>query len=234
MKNHEQGAPLIDEKYQIHITQNGPYMVFGNAEIRQQTIVQDDDGSSWEYRAGEKNYVKLGAESVALCRCGHTKNAPYCDGSHLKAKWDPALTAQHRPPLVDAQQFVGQTLTLTDNPKYCAYARFCEAKDDVWNLTRSSDDRQNRDWAIHASSRCPSGRLKEWDNASQEALEPCFEPSIALIEDPVINRHGPIWVRGGIPVTAADGYVFQVRNRVTLCRCGRSGNKPFCDGSHAR
>ncbi|MFE2733740.1 CDGSH iron-sulfur domain-containing protein [Streptomyces sp. NPDC059349] len=40
-------------------------------------------------------------------------------------------------------------------------------------------------------------------------------------------------MRGGIPVTAADGTPYEVRNRVTLCRCGASRNKPFCDGTHA-
>jgi CDGSH-type Zn-finger protein len=35
-----------------------------------------------------------------------------------------------------------------------------------------------------------------------------------------------------IAVTSADGRDYEVRNRVTLCRCGSSRNKPFCDGSH--
>ena len=37
-----------------------------------------------------------------------------------------------------------------------------------------------------------------------------------------------------IAVTAPDGETYEVRNRVTLCRCGASMNKPFCDGSHKR
>jgi CDGSH-type Zn-finger protein len=43
---------------------------------------------------------------------------------------------------------------------------------------------------------------------------------------------GPIMVRGGITIEGADGTVYEKRNRVTLCRCGKSKNKPFCDGSH--
>ena len=53
-----------------------------------------------------------------------------------------------------------------------------------------------------------------------------------LIEDPSLGVSGPLWVRGGIPVTGADGGQYEVRKRVTLCRCGQSKNKPFCDGSH--
>ena len=56
---------------------------------------------------------------------------------------------------------------------------------------------------------------------------------IGLIEDPVEDCSGPIWLRGGISLTSADGYQYEVRNRITICRCGASRNKPFCDGSHA-
>ena len=59
------------------------------------------------------------------------------------------------------------------------------------------------------------------------SVEPAFEPSIGVIRD------GPLWVRGGISVESADGFTYEIRNRVTLCRCGHSSNKPFCDGSHS-
>ena len=78
---------------------------------------------------------------------------------------------------------------------------------------------------------CHSGRLVVWERQSGEPIEPAFEPSIGVVEDPG-GRAGPLWVQGGIPVVTADGMVYEVRNRVTLCRCGRSENKPFCDGSH--
>ena len=43
---------------------------------------------------------------------------------------------------------------------------------------------------------------------------------------------GPLWVTGHIPVERADGQPMETRNRVTLCNCGKSKNKPLCDGSH--
>jgi hypothetical protein len=58
-------------------------------------------------------------------------------------------------------------------------------------------------------------------------------PSLGLIEDTARHVSGPIWVRGGVPVVSADGQPYEIRNRVALCRCGRSANKPFCNGSHA-
>ena len=56
--------------------------------------------------------------------------------------------------------------------------------------------------------------------------------SISLVEDPQNKVSGPIALRGGILVESSDGTTYEVRNRQTLCRCGKSQNKPFCDGSH--
>jgi len=80
---------------------------------------------------------------------------------------------------------------------------------------------------------CPAGRLVVWDKSTGKALEREFPLSIGLIEDAVENCSGPLWLRGGIAVVSADGFEYEVRNRVTLCRCGASKNKPFCDGAHA-
>jgi CDGSH-type Zn-finger protein len=57
-----------------------------------------------------------------------------------------------------------------------------------------------------------------------------------LSESPAMSEDaGPkIWVRGGVPIRSADGGEYVVVNRVTLCRCGAWGNKPFCDGSHRK
>lgn len=53
-----------------------------------------------------------------------------------------------------------------------------------------------------------------------------------VIEDSATGEQGPLWVRCGIPVASADGTPQEVRNQVALCQCGRSKDKPFCDGRH--
>ncbi len=54
--------------------------------------------------------------------------------------------------------------------------------------------------------------------------------------DPVITpyRNGPLIVRGDFQLVDQDGAEIDCRRRtVALCRCGRSANKPFCDGTHS-
>jgi hypothetical protein len=72
--------------------------------------------------------------------------------------------------------------------------------------------------------RCPSGRLVFLNETGEQ--EPELEPSIAILPG------GPIWVRGKLPIVSSDGEPWEERNRVTVCRCGMSANKPFCDKSH--
>ena len=56
----------------------------------------------------------------------------------------------------------------------------------------------------------------------------------AISSDANSETAGPLWVTGGIPIRRADGTFLETRNRVTLCRCGQSKNKPFCDGTHGK
>lgn len=55
-----------------------------------------------------------------------------------------------------------------------------------------------------------------------------------MAEKPVIKirDNGSILVKGDITLTDAEGNVFETKPAFSLCRCGRSNNKPFCDGSH--
>ena len=132
-----------------------------------------------------------------------------------------------------AEKIDGPALELTDVQELCAAARFCDRAGGVWNLTKQSGDSEAKRIAIEEAGNCPSGRLVVWDKEGK-AIEPKFEPSIGLVEDPQEGMNGPIWVRGGIPIESADGSTYEIRNRVALCRCGKSSNKPFCDGSHCK
>ena len=214
----------------IEVTKDGPYLVSGGVPLGEQWIETNAAGESLDYREG-KTYPAT--QQYALCRCGESGNKPFCDGTHKKVSFDGAETASRAPYSDRAQTIEGPTLLLTDVENLCSFARFCDPKGQVWNLVQQADTPETRKLVEHEAGHCPSGRLVVWDRATGEAIEPKFEPSLGLIEDTAKKVRGPIWVRGGIPVVSVDGETYEVRNRMTLCRCGRSANKPFCDGSHA-
>ncbi len=124
------------------------------------------------------------------------------------------------------------TLELPDAPALCAFARICDGHGRIWNTIAETDDPEHRDTVVHQAAHCPSGELLARDKlAGGEPVELAHLPSIVLIEDPQQDASGPIWVRGGVRITSADGTSYEQRNWVTLCRCGQSQNKPFCDGT---
>lgn len=51
-----------------------------------------------------------------------------------------------------------------------------------------------------------------------------------------ITPHGPYRIQGDFELVDEDGLVYGLggRTSISLCRCGQSGNIPFCDGTHGR
>jgi CDGSH-type Zn-finger protein len=230
----EQSQKLREQEndlMKITVTKNGPYIVTGGVPIVVAEICNDNEGYCRTWKIVDRYPVK---EQCALCRCGHSENKPFCDGTHAKTRFNGTETAGNEPYLSHAEIIRGPELELTDYHGLCVHARFCMRAGGIWNLTGQSDIPEKRDTAIEEASNCPSGRLVIRDLRSGELVEPVLEKSIVVIEYPAKGEHGPLWVRGGIPVVSADGKPYTVRNRVTLCRCGRSNNKPFCDGSHVQ
>jgi CDGSH-type Zn-finger protein len=218
------------EKVQkIKVTKNGPYVVSGGVPIQKQVITVDFEGTPIKWRASTRYPSQ---EKCTLCRCGQSKNKPYCDGTHVKVGFDGTETAGSETYLNKHQDVDGSALKLIDIEELCASARFCHRAGGIWNLVPESDKKEKRRTAIEEACDCPSGRLVIWDKKAEKIIEPTFAKSLGLIEDPAVGVSGPIWVRGGVPVESADGKTYHIRNRITLCRCGKSKNKPFCDSSH--
>ena len=214
---------------EIRVTKNGPYVVSGNLPISEQIITVNKEGVPVEWRSGKRYPLQ---EKCSLCRCGESRNKPFCDGTHTKIGFDGKEIGSNEHYLKEARIIPGPTLELIDIVDLCASARFCHRAGEIWNLVPKSDDLDAKRVAIEEAGDCPSGRLVVRDKKTGETIEPKLEKSIGLIEDPQMESSGPLWVRGGIPIRSADGKTYEVRNRVTLCRCGKSSIKPFCDSSH--
>jgi len=223
------GSEAQDRAQRIKVSKNGPYLVSGSIPISEQIIGADSDGTSNEWRTGRKYAPQ---ERCALCRCGQSGNKPFCDGTHMKVGFDGTETASREPYLKQAKEIKGTAMKLTDAEIFCASARFCDRAGGIWNHVPQSHKPESRRIVAEEAEACPSGRLVAWDARTGKPNEPKLERSIGLVEDPQLGVMGPIWVRDGIPIESADGNTYEIRNRVTLCRCGKSSNKPFCDSSH--
>ena len=216
----------------ITVCKNGPLRVSGSVPLLDLEIAEDKAGFAHHW--SEKRRYPAQEEYI-LCRCGLTRNSPFCDKSHEKAGFVGAFPSPSKDPYIKGAELIeGPELALADNKKLCVHARFCLRSGGIRNLIRDSEVAEAHDIAIEEAGDCPSGRLVIFSREKRKLIEPEFEPSIAVTENPSQNEHGPLWIRGKIPIEDPNGALFEQRNRVTLCRCGKSENKPFCDGSHLK
>ena len=210
----------------IRIMKDGPYVVTGGVPLTEQIIVPINDG--YIYEDGRALPQR---ETYLLCRCGQTATPPFCDGAHVKSGFQGEETACKSDYTQRAAKIIGAGIDLLDDGR-CAFARFCHRDSgDAWELAEDSSTEFRRSEAILAANECPGGRLTALDKDGS-VHEPPYEPGIEILQDPEENTSAGIFVKGGIPIESADGTTYEVRNRVVLCRCGLSSNKPFCDATH--
>src|SRR5579872_5100135 len=221
--------PASKDKMKIVVSENGPYIVTGSIPLGVQVITPNKEGFSWDWVEGKKFPAET---TYKLCRCGQSSNKPFCDGTHTKVRFNGKETASRVPYARQAEFSEGASLILSDAENLCAFARFCDPGGKIWNVIDGKDP-ESRELAIREANHCSSGRLVVYDKKTRKPIENPLEPSIGVVEDPALGCSGPLWVRGGITVESHDGVPYEKRNRMTLCRCGVSVNKPFCNGSHA-
>jgi CDGSH-type Zn-finger protein len=213
---------MADES--IYVAPNGPYIVSG-VPLVVKTPVHTDQGEPIAWITGPQIETN---ERYALCRCGHSARKPFCDGTHARIGFDGTETATGT--YADrSKEYVGPGLVVRDDRSICVHAGFCgTAATNVWRMVGSSDQTDVRSQMIGMIDRCPSGALTYALEEDADAVEPDLAHHVAVIPD------GPLFVSGSIPITDAEETVIETRNRLTLCRCGGSANKPLCDGTHKK
>jgi CDGSH-type Zn-finger protein/uncharacterized Fe-S cluster protein YjdI len=120
----------------------------------------------------------------------------------------------------------GEKLTLLFEAKRCIHSRFCVTGAPAVFLANVKGawlvpDAMDVERLVEIAHACPSGAIRyvRKDRRSQETA-----PPVNLV---TLREAGPYAFRGDLRIDGAPiGY------RATLCRCGASKNKPFCDGSH--
>lgn len=190
-----------------------------------------EHGEPMTWQTTEERQV---AERVSLCRCGRSDRKPYCDGNHGKFGFAGTETAPAEPRSERVKDYEGTGIVVHDDRSLCVHAGFCGNRaTNVWKMVRGDDasgvdssDSIVRMQVMAMIERCPSGALSYSVPPVADDVEPPLGEAVALIDD------GPIFVTGGVTIERSDGTALEMRNRVTLCRCGKSDNKPLCDGSH--
>lgn len=219
----------MTEKQSITIVKNGPYIVTGKLPIAKEYA---RIGESGEREIWERGKDITPGDGYSLCRCGQSSKKPFCDGSHVKVKFDGTEVAENNVFLNEAIKLEGPGIDMFDYKKLCSESAFCHLAGGTWENVPKSNNEYSKNIVIDTCGRCPSGRLVAWDKFENKPIEPEFEKSIGVIEDIPSKMSGPLWIKGGIEIISSRGFSYEIRNRVTLCRCGNSTNKPFCDGSH--
>ena len=130
----------------------------------------------------------------------------------------------------DLHHYRGEKIDVTWSAKRCIHAEECLHRLGVvfdlsrrpWVLPDADSADQVADTILH----CPSGALHflRKDGGALEA------PDAVNTVSPEID--GPLHIRGDIVIESLGGDVVLKDTRMTLCRCGASKNKPFCDKSH--
>lgn len=127
-------------------------------------------------------------------------------------------------------RYEGEQVTVTYDLARCIHAGECvRGLPQVFDPSKSpwvSPDAAGAAALLEVVSRCPTGALHaEAKDGSVHETPP--DRNVATV-----GPDGPLFLRGEVEVLAADGSPIARDTRIALCRCGKSKNKPFCDGSH--
>ena len=195
----------------ISCAKNGPMIVKGLENFI------DSDGKRLETKP-----------AMGLCRCGASLNKPYCDGNHKYAGFTDEVSPERTPD--ELRAYAGQAITILNNPLLCSVAEYCHRElETVFDTRKDPWIDPNGDTLEHIKGlieKCPSGALSYEINGEPQPTRNC----VATI---TIEKNGPLRITGSIELKDANWGQGASQEHYTLCRCGASKNKPFCDGSHS-
>lgn len=145
------------------------------------------------------------------------------------------------------QVYETRQIRVTFDPAKCIHSGICLATlPSVFNIARRrwiDPDQASPDQVLAAVAKCPSGALQA---ALVTSVHPSPVANPQVEPDPrdvpgddqqggvkiTVRDRGSLLIEGPFRVVDAGGNTLREGENCALCRCGRSRNKPFCDGSH--
>jgi CDGSH-type Zn-finger protein len=219
----------------ISVQPFGSYLVEGDIPLVHKTQIVSEYGEPLSWKVDE---VLQNKGPYELCRCGKSKDKPYCDNTHVEFDFEgtetaPTDTFAERQTIFDK----GTGIVVKLDNSLCMDSGYCgNRRTTILKMLADTAEPKVRAEIMAMIDRCPSGTYSYSMTKDGEDIEADLPVQIAATTE--IISEGPIegslWVTGGIPVERADGKPFETRNRVTLCNCGESKIKPLCDGTHRK
>ena len=136
--------------------------------------------------------------------------------------------------------YTNDEITVVWKPKICIHSTLCwkglievfNPKEKPWiKMEGGSTDR-----IIEQVRKCPSGALSYFRNEDREEENSANKivAESAHIMKIEVSADGPYLVKSECLIIHSDGKEETRMGTTALCRCGASGNKPYCDGSHRK
>jgi CDGSH-type Zn-finger protein len=223
--NNEENA---DMKPKIQPLPNGPYYLINDMQPKVVYNLHNFKGEPLSTTVG-----------TALCRCGGSKNKPFCDGTHNVIGFSSANKTLENDDIKKIvikdkrRDYPGKEITVHDNRKICSHAAECVNNlSSVFKLGSRpwiNPDASKMNDIIDVVRRCPSGALSySIDGVEYRDPEEQRNPTVTVL------KNGPYHITGGIELIGENIQFGEgaSKEHYTLCRCGASENKPFCDGAH--
>jgi CDGSH-type Zn-finger protein/uncharacterized Fe-S cluster protein YjdI len=185
-----------------------------------------------ELRFMEERLFQISARAAELYPKGHRLSGLADQIKTIATKYKPETARPKedhmsvRTTSNEVETAEGKDITVHFSAKRCIHARFCVlGAPTVFKANTPGEwifpDTMQTDKLIAIAEMCPSGAItyERKDGKPNEA-----PPPVNLLR---IRENGPLAVHAPMTLNGEA-----IENRATLCRCGASKNKPFCDGSH--
>ncbi|GAB5400629.1 MAG: hypothetical protein Aureis2KO_22140 [Aureisphaera sp.] len=131
------------------------------------------------------------------------------------------------------KEYTNGDITVVWKPGLCFHAKECvnglpgvfKPGDKPWIQVDAATSKD----LITTINKCPSGALSYYKNTDGRPSEEKDKDGMGKVE---VLANGPLLVYGTIEVKHTDGRTETKKRSTAFCRCGKTGNNPFCDGSH--
>jgi CDGSH-type Zn-finger protein len=203
---------------------NGPYYLLNDMTPKAVPNLQTSDGKPLSNISG-----------TALCRCGASKNKPFCDGTHGTIGFlsDNKVIQENGQISKDKKKsYTGKNIIIHDNRRICSHSGECVNNlSSVFRLDVKpwiDPNGATAEEIMLTIRKCPSGALSYSIEGTEHEDQKERDPMIT------VSKNGPYLITGGVDLIG-DNIQWADRSskeHYTLCRCGASNNKPFCDGMH--